>query len=335
MPNAQLINRSDIPKEPEYNCSDEKLSAAQVCPQAEENENDKPQPKIIQTFYADIVNERPIKKISNQKEIYLIVETENMNGKDVIIDIPKKRNYIFKFNGEDITPNKVLKLSINNNTEKVKLEVFPSRKKETAPKVDEKKSGSSDSAIQTEKTTKKKEEKKKDKELKRIVFKRKKILWGELVGIEEESGRDQYGHWWVEIDGNESYGWWPIGQVDFKGTIMGVPGALNRDPSNKSTIDPHHNEDADMEFSPVIDAKDTRTTNEIINCIRKFAKAYAKTHPSWSYPAIGKGTGNCQTFQEEMIKHCKIGRKGTVTHKNPKGEVTDTHTPKNIQATYN
>jgi hypothetical protein len=33
-----------------------------------------------------------------------------------------------------------------------------------------------------------------------VEFKRKQIDLG---------GEDKYGHWWVEIDGSESYGWWP------------------------------------------------------------------------------------------------------------------------------
>lgn len=37
-----------------------------------------------------------------------------------------------------------------------------------------------------------------------------------------------YGHWWIEIDGTESYGWWPtrlpLGAVHM---LRGVPGVLN------------------------------------------------------------------------------------------------------------
>ncbi|MEO7517378.1 MAG: hypothetical protein ABIY58_01330 [Acidimicrobiales bacterium] len=65
---------------------------------------------------------------------------------------------------------------------------------------------------------------------------------------------DVYGHWWVEIDGVESYGWWPATRpVSIPKALRGVAGALNGvggagGPS--PTVDPRHGDPADHAFHP-------------------------------------------------------------------------------------
>jgi hypothetical protein len=50
-----------------------------------------------------------------------------------------------------------------------------------------------------------------------IIFKRRKI---------RPTGADKYGHWWTEIDGGESYGWWPkypLGSPDNQSSAPPTP----------------------------------------------------------------------------------------------------------------
>ncbi len=323
MANAQLINRSDLSKEPDYNCTDDAVSPVQACALNEEEKE--PKQKIVKAYFTNLEGE-PLEKITKEKEIYLVIETENMSGEEVIINLPAHYGD-FKYEGELITEDKVLKLSVGGSTEKIKLEVVPRRKKSVNSQTDNTNSDSN-ASTPTEEQDETQEEEKKDRELKRIVFKRKDILWGKIIGSQvgvDVGEADLYGHWWVEIDGKEAYGWWPDGQVSFKKTIQGVDGILNWGDDQ----DPHLGDSGNEEFSPVIDADDPRTTDEIIACIRNFANSYAATHPKWSYPARGN-MGNCHTFQEDMIKHCNINRKGTVTHKDAKGKTTSTNTAKNV-----
>ena len=61
-------------------------------------------------------------------------------------------------------------------------------------------------------------------------------------------------HWWIEIDGLESYGWWPVRQPTSTGDaawnhgVVGVPGELNAvsQPALGGTpiTDPHHGHSA-------------------------------------------------------------------------------------------
>jgi hypothetical protein len=74
-----------------------------------------------------------------------------------------------------------------------------------------------------------------------------------------------YGHWWIEVDGTESYGWWPtqlpLGALDM---LRGVPGVLNGvgvDPDGVPTHHPNHGLTADHEFHPVLVAP--RTEDEV------------------------------------------------------------------------
>lgn len=142
-----------------------------------------------------------------------------------------------------------------------------------------------------------------------ILFKR---LHLELSSLE-------YGHWWTDLGGGESYGWWP--ESVFSGpalsaiidTFMGVPGALNgmkADGSNdfsdtaSLTRDPHHADDrADVDemFSAVI--SDCRTDEDLKKIARRFAKAYSGRW-SWRF----EFGNHCHTFQIGLMD--KIAPKG-------------------------
>jgi hypothetical protein len=119
---------------------------------------------------------------------------------------------------------------------------------------------------------------------------------------------DRYGHWWFEIGDaddadSESYGWWPGRPVGLREALAGVAGELNGQTTfrGRPTRDPHHGDDADEEFHPVVPTSDGRTDGEIAECLRDFARSY---HGVWEWK-FGKGQ-NCHTFQDQAMKHCRL-----------------------------
>ena len=118
----------------------------------------------------------------------------------------------------------------------------------------------------------------------------------------------KYGHWWFEIGNprrtdSESYGWWPKHPVTARATLMGTKGELNGQTSfgGALTRDPHHGDEVEHSFHPVVAIDDSRSDAEIIECLRSFAIHYVG---EWRW-TIGWGQ-NCQTFQAEALKHCRL-----------------------------
>gem|GEM_PF-2633134 len=114
---------------------------------------------------------------------------------------------------------------------------------------------------------------------------------------------DKYGHWWFEIDGKESYGWWPKKAVGLSETLGGTDGELNGQTTfgGPSTQDPHQGDSADEEFNPMTSNGDCRTDGEIKDCLRSFANTYSG---EWRW-TVGWGQ-NSHTFQDAAMKHCRI-----------------------------
>jgi hypothetical protein len=154
-----------------------------------------------------------------------------------------------------------------------------------------------------------------------ILIKRKNIKWiallQENIG-KKNTGVDTYGHWWFEIDGNESYGWWPKDPVGLLETFTSVAGELNGVTmfGGTPTKDPHHGDNADISVNPKADfggywgllqkrtlkygkgkGKKCKcvTEDEIKDSLRAFAKAYSG---SWSYP-FGQ---SCHRFQKAALE---------------------------------
>jgi len=115
----------------------------------------------------------------------------------------------------------------------------------------------------------------------------------------------EYGHWWIEIDGSESYGWWPAEGVSIGGTFRGVPGSLNgQGPRYRGTPtrDPHHGDPAEEMFHPRV--LNGQAAAALKSCMRGFARGYSGT---WSWP-WGQ---NCHSFQEDMMEHCGLSKSGS------------------------
>ncbi len=129
-----------------------------------------------------------------------------------------------------------------------------------------------------------------------VVMKRKHI---------DPFGEDKYGHWWFEIDGTESYGWWPKNRIGPKETFGGVDGELNGRTTfgGAPTLDPHHGDDAEETFTAVTSLSDTRTDAQIKDCLRRFARSYAG---EWRW-TFGAGQ-NCHSFQEAAMQHCGLSK---------------------------
>ena len=109
---------------------------------------------------------------------------------------------------------------------------------------------------------------------------------------------DPYGHWWIEIDGVESYGWWPaVHPVSIASALRGVPGVLNGvgGPAGGSpTVDPRHSERADHGFHPT--AIGGCADEEVITALRRFAATFEGGW-RWSF----RPTVNCRSFQADLL----------------------------------
>lgn len=102
-----------------------------------------------------------------------------------------------------------------------------------------------------------------------------------------------YGHWWLEIDGSESYGWWPgRSPLRTRDVLCGGPGVLNGGPAEPGGgwCDPNHGLVADYEFHPMLMA--TRSDDDVRDAIRLFATTFAG---EWRWSL--RPTMNCRLFQ--------------------------------------
>lgn len=107
-----------------------------------------------------------------------------------------------------------------------------------------------------------------------------------------------YGHWWIELDGEESYGWWPAQTpVGLHRLLRGTAGILNDATSPTAEApprDPHHGVLADYEFSPVLVVE--CSDDELRARIRAFAAAFSG---EWKWST--RSTMNCRLFQLAMF----------------------------------
>ncbi|HXH56195.1 hypothetical protein [Iamia sp.] len=108
---------------------------------------------------------------------------------------------------------------------------------------------------------------------------------------------DVHGHWWIEMDGVESYGWWPVRPVSLRDAVRGVPGVLNGvggQDGGTGTVDPRHGEPADHAFHPVL--LDDRTDDDVIDAARRFASTFSG---GWRWSP--RPTVNCRSFQSDLL----------------------------------
>jgi hypothetical protein len=127
---------------------------------------------------------------------------------------------------------------------------------------------------------------------------------------------DTFGHWWVEIDGTESYGWWPercpIRVRDFffgsSGSINGLRGSCT---GGTVMTDPHHCEPAQHSFHPTLLVR--KSDRRVRRDIRTFAQAFAG---EWRYST--KPTSNdCRSFQVRLLQ--AVGLDEGAEHRHTRG----------------
>jgi hypothetical protein len=113
-------------------------------------------------------------------------------------------------------------------------------------------------------------------------------------------------HWWIEIDGTESYGWWPTrapsssDDAAWNHGIVGVPGVLNAvgrsDLDGTATTDPHHGESAPESFHPyTVNRSNGLSDDAIRQRIRNFANSFTGDYRVLIGP-------NCHTFIADMME---------------------------------
>lgn len=116
------------------------------------------------------------------------------------------------------------------------------------------------------------------------------------------SWRSLYGHWWLEVDEHESYGWWPaavpLRAVDLlRGTggilngigLLGLKGTWHRDPN--------HGLQAMHAFHPTLAVE--KPDDQVRREIRCFAHGY-RARWRWHWTS-GRSAGTCRAFQDELL----------------------------------
>ena len=103
-----------------------------------------------------------------------------------------------------------------------------------------------------------------------------------------------YGHWWIELDDGESYGWWPARlPLRVRDLWRGVPGVLNGvgvTEDGTPTRDPNHGVPGDYEFHPLLILD--RSDDDVRGGVREFVHGF-RGEWRWSiHPTM-----NCRLFQ--------------------------------------
>jgi len=112
---------------------------------------------------------------------------------------------------------------------------------------------------------------------------------------------DTFGHWWIEMDGVESYGWWPARRpVGLRVFLFGTKGTLNGGrvftDGRPSARDPHHLDAAPHEFHPRLLAP--KSDRQVRAEIRAFAERFES---KWRWSARPT-TRDCRRFQLALFE---------------------------------
>jgi hypothetical protein len=122
-----------------------------------------------------------------------------------------------------------------------------------------------------------------------------------------DPAKREYGHWWIEVSRDESYGFWPREPLSgLLNTIFGVPGAVNSPSFTRNPRrDPHH---GDASSTKGIEEYDVWVPNDVdehklLAEIRKFADGF---HANWAWPATPFTGENCHSFQEKLLRRFNL-----------------------------
>ena len=112
---------------------------------------------------------------------------------------------------------------------------------------------------------------------------------------------DTMGHWWIELDGIESYGWWPARRpVGLRVFLFGSKGTLNGGrvfaDGRPSARDPHHLDAATHEFHPRLLVR--KSDRQVRAEIRTFAESFDSKWRRSARPT----TRDCRRFQLALFE---------------------------------
>ena len=112
-----------------------------------------------------------------------------------------------------------------------------------------------------------------------------------------------WGHWWIELDGQESYGWWPTPcPMGWRGALLGSRGCLNgmdTTDGGSATRDAYHGDEPDHWFHPTLVV--AKSDDQVRAEIRAFAHSYVGGF-RWQWWWLREPAQNCRTFQQEMFE---------------------------------
>lgn len=112
-----------------------------------------------------------------------------------------------------------------------------------------------------------------------------------------------WGHWWIELDGEESFGWWPDPcPMGWRGALLGTGGVLNgigTTDGATTTRDAYHGDEPDHWFHPtlLVDKSDEQVCADI----RAFAHSYCGGF-RWQWWWLRQPGENCRTFQDKLFE---------------------------------
>jgi len=86
--------------------------------------DDTTKPEIVKAFYTNKDGQR-LESISKDVEVVLVIETRNMIGEEVIVNLTN--DVQFEYNKQLITDNQALRLKIKNDVERIYLSVVPQK----------------------------------------------------------------------------------------------------------------------------------------------------------------------------------------------------------------
>ena len=111
-----------------------------------------------------------------------------------------------------------------------------------------------------------------------------------------------WGHWWIELNAEESYGWWPDPcPMGWRGALLGTGGVLNgigTSDGGSPTRDAYHGDEPDHWFHPTLLAD--RSDAQVCADIRAFAHSYRGGF-RWQWWWLRQPGENCRTFQDELF----------------------------------
>jgi hypothetical protein len=112
-----------------------------------------------------------------------------------------------------------------------------------------------------------------------------------------------WGHWWIELDGEESYGWWPMPcPMGWRGALLGSGGSLNGTggpTGGTMTRDAYHGDEPDHWFHPTLVV--AKSDDQVRAEIRAIAQSYVGGF-RWQWWWLREPAENCRTFQEDMFE---------------------------------